>query len=76
MRFSVGSKKGCRRSKPRPERLMSAVDQFRRLSLREQKEDLKELRDELDESLKVAQRTDERMRELEKSIGYDRHLKE
>jgi len=58
------------------DRLTVAVEQFRRLSLREQNGDLHELRDELDESLKVAHRTEERMREIEKSIGYDRHLRE
>ncbi|MDZ4849048.1 MAG: hypothetical protein SGI77_07120 [Pirellulaceae bacterium] len=58
------------------DRLTVAVEQFRRLSLREQNADLGELRDELDESLKVAHRTEERMRELESSMGYDRHLNE
>ncbi len=58
------------------DRLTVAVEQFRRLSLREQNGDLSELREELDESLKVAQRTEERMREIETSIGYDRRLKE
>jgi hypothetical protein len=58
------------------DRLTVAVEQFRRLSLRDQNGELNELRDELDESLKVAHRTEERMREIEKSIGYDRYLKE
>ncbi len=58
------------------DRLTLAVEQFRRLSLREQNGELNELREELDESLKVAHRTEERMREIEKDIGYDRHLRE
>lgn len=58
------------------DRMMVAVDQFQRLSQREQNGDLSELREELDESLKVANRTEERMREIETNIGYDRHLKE
>ena len=58
------------------DRLTGAVEQFRRLSLREQNGELSELGEELDESLKVANKTEERMREIEKSIGYDRHLRE
>jgi hypothetical protein len=56
--------------------LTDAVEQFRRLSLREQDGDLSQLRDELDESLRVAHRTEERMREFEQSIRYDQHQKE
>lgn len=58
------------------DRLQSAVDQFRSLAKREQNLDLNELRDELDVSLKVAKRTEERMREIEESTNYERHLKE
>ncbi len=58
------------------DRLTVAVDHFRRLSLREKRGELNELGEELDESLKVAHRTEERMRKIEKDIGYDRHLRE
>jgi len=58
------------------DRMTVAVEQFRRLSLREQSGDLSELGEELDESLKVAHRTEERMREIETDVGYDRHLKD
>jgi hypothetical protein len=58
------------------DRMTVAVDQFQRLSLREQSGDLSELGEELDESLKVAHKTEKRMREIETNIGYDRHLKE
>lgn len=58
------------------DRIAHAVEQFRSLSLRETNGDLGELREELDESLKVAQQTEERMREIENNIGYERHLKE
>jgi hypothetical protein len=58
------------------DRLGLAVEQFRRLSLRDQNGELNELREELDESLKVAHRAEERMREIENNIGYDRHLRE
>jgi methyl-accepting chemotaxis protein len=58
------------------DRLTLAVEQFRRLSLRDQNGELNELREELDESLKVAHRAEERMRDIENNIGYDRHLRE
>ena len=43
---------------------------------KEQQSDLGSLRDELDASLRVAKRTEERMRELEGSIDIDSHLKQ
>ena len=74
--FAMRNEQALTEIKATADRLTLAVQQFRRLSLREQNGDLSELRDELDESLKVAHRTEERMRELEQNTGYDRHLKE
>ena len=75
-KFVARNEQNLTEIKATADRLSLAVEQFRRLSLREQNGELNELRDELDESLKVAHRTEERMREIEKDIGYDRHLRE
>jgi Mg2+ and Co2+ transporter CorA len=56
--------------------MQSAVTHYRDLIQREQQSDLSSLRDELDTSLRVAKRTEERMRELEGTIDYDSYLKD
>ena len=58
------------------EHMQSAVQHYQELMNKEQQSDLGSLRDELDASLRVAKRTEERMRELEGSIDYDTHLKQ
>lgn len=55
--------------------MQSAVKHYQELMSQEQQSDLGSLRDELDASLRVAKRTEERMRELEGSIDYDAQLK-
>lgn len=57
------------------EHMQSAVRHYQELMNKEQQSDLGSLRDELDASLRVAKRTEERMRELEGAIDYDDHLK-
>ena len=58
------------------EHMQSAVKHYQELMNKEQQSDLGSLRDELDASLRVAKRTEERMRELEGSIDIDSHLKQ
>ena len=58
------------------EHMQSAVKHYQTIIAREQQSDLSSLRDELDESLKVAKRTEERMREIEGTIDYDAYLKQ
>ncbi len=58
------------------EHMQSAVKHYQELINKEQQSDLGSLRDELDASLRVAKRTEERMRELEGSIDIDSHLKQ
>ncbi|MCY2983132.1 MAG: hypothetical protein NTY15_05780 [Planctomycetota bacterium] len=55
--------------------MQSAVKHYQELMNKEQQSDLGSLRDELDASLRIAKRTEERMRELEGSIDYDANLK-
>jgi hypothetical protein len=55
--------------------MQSAVKHYQELMNKELQSDLGSLRDELDASLRIAKRTEERMRELEGSINYDAHLK-
>ncbi len=56
--------------------LKSATDQYKGLMYREQEVDLSQLRDELDRSLRIAKKTEERMREFESQTNYDKFLKE
>jgi len=58
------------------EHMQSAVKHYQELMNKEQQSDLGSLRDELDASLRVAKRTEERMRELEGSIDNDSQLKQ
>jgi hypothetical protein len=58
------------------QRLSTAVDQFRQMGLRDRNSDLDELREELDVSLKVAKRAEERMRELETDFSNQRPINE
>lgn len=58
------------------EHMQSAAQHYQELMNKEQQSDLGSLRDELDASLRVAKRTEERMRELEGSIDYDTHSKQ
>ena len=58
------------------EHMQSAIKHYQELMNKEQQSDLGSLRDELDASLRVAKRTEERMRELEGSIDIDSHLKQ
>lgn len=56
--------------------LQSAVKHYRDLMEQEQHTDLSALRDELDMSLKIAKRTEERMREFDSTPNYDSYLKQ
>jgi len=56
--------------------MQSAVKQYRGLMDKGSKNDLTSLREELDASLRVAKRTEERMRELEGTTNYDAYLKQ
>jgi hypothetical protein len=56
--------------------MQSAVKQYQELMNKENNNDLNSLRDELDASLRVAKRTEERMRELEGTTNYDAYLKQ
>ncbi len=58
------------------EHIQSAVKHYEELMDKEQQSDLGSLRDELDASLRIAKRTEERMRELEGSLNYDARMKE
>ena len=58
------------------EHMQSAVKHYQELMKKEQQSDLGSLRDELDASLRVAKRTEERMRELEGATDFDAHLKQ
>ncbi len=58
------------------EHMQSAVKHYQELMNKEQQSDLGSLRDELDASLRVAKRTEERMRELEGAIDFDKLLKQ
>lgn len=51
------------------DRLRLSCEQFERLARTEKKADLAAMRDELDATIQVAKRTDERMRELEQSTN-------
>lgn len=56
--------------------MQSAVKQYQELMNKENNNNLNSLRDELDASLRVAKRTEERMRELEGTTNYDAYLKQ
>ena len=56
--------------------LQHAVDQMRKINDRQTGEDLSALRDELDESLKIAAKTEERLRELDAQKDYSEYLRE
>ena len=58
------------------EHMQSAVKHYQEIMNMEQQNDLGSLRDELDASIRVAKRTEERMRELEGSIDYEARLKQ
>ena len=58
------------------EHMQSAVTHYQEIMNMEQQNDLGSLRDELDASIRVAKRTEERMRELEGSIDYEARLKQ
>ncbi len=58
------------------EHMQSAVTHYQKIMNMEQQNDLGSLRDELDASIRVAKRTEERMRELEGSIDYEARLKQ
>jgi paraquat-inducible protein B len=59
------------------ERLRSTVDQFDRLVKTENKVDLASMREELDATMRIAKRTEERMRELENpSAGHEAYVQE
>lgn len=58
------------------EQLQHAVDQFQKAADKENSADLSSLRDELDESLRIAARTEERMQELEGKKDYSEYLRE
>jgi len=58
------------------EHLESVTKQYRELMEREQQVDLSQLSNELDTSLRIAQRTEERMREIESKPDYESFLKE
>jgi len=58
------------------EHMQSVVKHYQEIMNKEQQSDLGILRDELDASLRVAKRTEERMRELEGTIDFDAHLKQ
>jgi paraquat-inducible protein B len=56
--------------------LKNVTKQYSELMTREQQVDLSQLRDELDTSLRIAKRTEERMREIESKPDYESFLKE
>ena len=56
--------------------VQDVTKQYIELMTREQQVDLSQLRDELDTSLRVAKRTEERMREIESKPDYESFLKE
>ena len=58
------------------EHMQSAVKHYQELMGKEEQSDLGSLRDELDTSLRIAKRTEERMRELEGSLDFDTRMKE
>jgi len=58
------------------EHMQSAVKHYQEMMDKEQHSDLTTLRDELDASLRVAKRTEERMRELEGTTNFDSYLKQ
>jgi len=58
------------------EHMQSAVKHYQEIMNMEQQNDLGSLRDELDASIRVAKRTEDRMRELEGSIDYEARLKQ
>ncbi len=58
------------------DRMTAAVAQLRQMNLRDEGADLRELRDELDLSLNMAQRAEERIQDIENNFHYDRPLKE
>ncbi len=58
------------------EHMQSAVKHYRDLIDREQHTDLNTLQDELDASIRIAKRTEERMKELDSTPDYDSFLKQ
>ncbi len=56
--------------------LRSATELYKSLAQKEQQVDLTQLRDELDMSLRIAKRTEERMREFDTKPDYERFAKE
>jgi hypothetical protein len=58
------------------DRMTAAVSQLRQMNLRNEGTDLQELRDELDLSLNMARRAEERIQEIENNFHYERPLKE
>lgn len=56
------------------QRVQSIVDQFRGITKEDQEQDLQSLQEELDVSLEVARRTEERMRELEQPSRIDKQF--
>jgi hypothetical protein len=58
------------------DRMRQATTHFRQWSNSEQGLDLKPLQDELDASMRVAKRTEERMRELELEHNHNEFLKD
>ena len=58
------------------EHMQSVVKHYQELMSKEQNTNLESLRDELDASLRVAKRTEERMRELEGSLDLESRLKQ
>ena len=58
------------------EHMQSVVKHYQELMSKEQNTNLESLRDELDASLRVAKRTEERMRDLEGSLDLESRLKQ
>jgi hypothetical protein len=54
----------------------SALEQYRSFAKKTVGEDLSRLREELDESIKIAKRTEERLRELDSDPDYPSYLRE
>jgi galactokinase/mevalonate kinase-like predicted kinase len=58
------------------EHMQSAVRHYQELMNKETRADLSTLRDELDASIRIAKKTEERIRELEGKIDYDDPIKQ
>jgi hypothetical protein len=58
------------------EHMQSAIKHYQSRMDEAHHTDLSSIRDELDESIRIAKRTEERMRELEGQIDYDAYLKQ